>query len=153
MSPYILRNLFRKHRSNTLGADIPKSSKRAEHRSARSGAPPKGEKMKQRWRGGTKHAEVNFRVLFRFLVSHLGCAWDRVLSELSRAIRSPGHRTVILEAVRSLVETSAREVGGSVCDSRGVPLPARKSIGESRFDRTLYVCPRTRCLQQVIRGG
>jgi hypothetical protein len=145
-----LRNLFRKHRSSTWGTS--KSSKRTQHRLERSGEPPRGERIKQRLRGAAQESGLNCRLLFRFLVSRLGSPWDQVLSELARAIRSRRRQQVVLEAVRSFVEVSAREVKNSVCDSRGVPLPTKKRVGELRLDRCLYVCPCTGLLKQVPLG-
>jgi hypothetical protein len=146
----ILRCLFRTRRSVTRRGYGP--SRRA-RRQLEGSEPARGEPIRRRcdWEGPAP--ALNVRLLYRFLLSRLGRPWDGVMSELSRAVRSPRHRGEVREAALCLVETSAREAGGRPTDSRGGPLPATLRLGEMRLGRCLYVCPSTGLLRQVAEAA
>ena len=106
----------------------------------------KREGIKRPWDtagGCQKHLNENLSPLRRFLRSRCSRPWDKVYGEICERInRNSAVQLHIWQHLVQFVCTSATEIDGEICDSRGI-----------RLRDEFYVHPRTRLLRRNEHYG
>lgn len=113
--------------------------------------PPIREGIKKRSAGGSKWLNEHLGPLRRYLESQAGRPWDLVFSEICQHInRNSAVQDHVRDHVGDFVITRVIYIDGVLCN--GVPgFWFGSPLGEGRWWRSLYVCPRTGLLRQVKR--